>query len=464
LPQWAAWARGWWSSPRAIVASLLWLALWFGINTGPGTLREDPASLMGWAHWARTLGSVLVLPAGLVALATWGRVRLCGPAKCWVVYALVSLAAGFAAPEPLDAAYWAACYLAVVAAGMAFLQLGEPVGRAVSINRLSWVIAAAFLVTLVLFARDTLFASDTGYSAYGRMDTVADMAMSRSSGMARFAAVPGIVALVIALSQRGWKRIVAGAVTVACAWLIYFMQSRGAIVAFFVTGGVVFTLMNRRTRTLGFMAMMVVVLVVLADPGGVVEHVGEHLARGQSAEELRSLTGRTRAWINGWQAVVHSPVWGWGPQADRWLIGEHVHNTYMYALMCGGFVGGAAFVAGLAWAWVLIARAFRCGIAARLGQQTTLVQVTGLMAFFTIRSIPEVCGAMYGVDLMVMMPAILYLGELDRVRVAEARGVHAATRPLPRGGPLPRRSPGSAPPRPPVPTAQPSYAASIPAE
>jgi hypothetical protein len=36
------------------------------------------------------------------------------------------------------------------------------------------------------------------------------------------------------------------------------------------------------------------------------------------------------------------------------------------------------------------------------------------MVFFTMRTMPENCAALYSVDLMVQLPALVYLGELDR--------------------------------------------------
>jgi len=39
----------------------------------------------------------------------------------------------------------------------------------------------------------------------------------------------------------------------------------------------------------------------------------------------------------------------------------------------------------------------------------TLIQVGGVLAFFTLRSIPEVCGSNYAVDYLVMLPAVLYV-------------------------------------------------------
>jgi O-antigen ligase len=111
---------------------------------------------------------------------------------------------------------------------------------------------------------------------------------------------------------------------------------------------------------------------------------------------------------------MESPLVGWGFQADRFLLGQHAHNAYLYALMTSGFVGGTAFVGGLIWAWIIFLQVLRRGTADRLGQKVFLIQVGGLLAFFTVRSIPEVSGAMFGIDLMIMIPVLAYLGILNR--------------------------------------------------
>ena len=54
------------------------------------------------------------------------------------------------------------------------------------------------------------------------------------------------------------------------------------------------------------------------------------------------------------------------------------------------------------------------GFAERFDQKMFLMQTGGILAFFTVRSIPEVCGAMFGVDLVVMVPAVAYLVVLDQ--------------------------------------------------
>ncbi len=75
-------------------------------------------------------------------------------------------------------------------------------------------------------------------------------------------------------------------------------------------------------------------------------------------------------------------------------------------------VGLVPFVLGLGWAWWAAWRAYASNLPAQLGQQAHFAQAVGILAFFTLRSIPEVSGAMSSVDLMVMLPAIAYLAAL----------------------------------------------------
>jgi O-antigen ligase len=174
--------------------------------------------------------------------------------------------------------------------------------------------------------------------------------------------------------------------------------------------------MGVKERRFGAIFLILLGLTLYADviPERKVEQVSEHIFRGQSIEELQTMTGRTKSWEKGWKKVLKSPVWGYGPQADRYLIKEHVHNTYMYALMSSGFAGAAAFAGGLLWAWILFLRAIIRGFADRFGQRMFLIQAGGILAFFTVRSIPEVCGAMFGVDFMVLLPVLAYLVVLDQ--------------------------------------------------
>ena len=402
--------------------ALLWLMLWFSINIGPWVFKTEPTSLLEWLHYIRAFFPFIVL--FFASLLVAGRQSqgggLSGPVRLWLVYGLTGLAACWMSPKPYSAVYWAIAYLSVFAAMNSYLKGQDVVGRAMHLNYLSWLVTTVLLAILMVVARDKLFIQGpsglTGYGIVNRMEMVGEMAMSRSSGMARFAAVPGIVSFVFLWHGRVWKRFLWAILFFFSGVMIYIMQSRGAILGFGFAIAFIMLFLDVHTRWVGALLLVLFGALLLSDmfPEKMGGEVLNHLYRRQSIEELHTLTGRTRAWEYGWQEVMRSPVWGWGFQADRYLIKEHVHNTYLYALMTSGFVGVAAFVGGLGWAWLLFFSNLKSGVADRLGQKVLLIQVGGLLAFFTARSIPEVSGALFGVDFMVMLPILAYLSILDR--------------------------------------------------
>jgi len=406
-------------------SSLLVAMVWLGIDTGPWELRKEPAGLLGWVHAIRTVFPIIVLLFATLVLIgkkkRTGRV-FSAPVRLWLVYGLVGLFACLMSPYPLDAAYWAVAYLSVFAAIKLFLDGPDILERAVYLNYLSWFITTVVLVFLYVMARHVMFVqTPLGLSGYGYiniMPTIVEMSMSRSTGMARFAAIPGIVSFVFLWRGGGRKRILWLALFAFSAVLVYLMQSRGAFFGFASALAFVMLFLGNRTRIIGAVLLTFFLIFLYSDaiPARVVDNVTAFILRGQDVDELKEMTGRTVTWDLGWEEVKRSPVIGWGFQSDRFLLGQHAHNAYLYALMTAGFVGAAAFVAGLIWAWFIFLRVLKRGTADRLGQKVFFIQVGGILAFFTVRSIPEVSGAMFGIDLMLMIPVMAYLGILNRIK------------------------------------------------
>ncbi|MCK6459313.1 MAG: O-antigen ligase family protein, partial [Planctomycetes bacterium] len=199
--------------------------------------------------------------------------------------------------------------------------------------------------------------------------------------------------------------------------LVYWAQSRGSILGLGVALGFCIMFLGRRARWLGAVTVVLFGVGVVGEviPQSWMHDVTRHLTRDTPAEELLTLGGRTATWDRTWDAFAASPVIGSGPQADRYLIHEHVHNAYLYAALQGGLLGLGLFAAGLVAAWRAFFRALRSGVADRLGQRTALIATGAVLAFFTVRSIPEACGAVYAIDLLLMAPAMAYLGALSRL-------------------------------------------------
>ena len=138
--------------------------------------------------------------------------------------------------------------------------------------------------------------------------------------------------------------------------------------------------------------------------------------RGTQGQQLASMSGRTRIFDEAWQLIKAAPLIGYGPQADRRVltIVPNAQNAFLYALLCGGFLGGTGYVGGLVVSWVLLVRALRRRHLMTRVERTTLLQIAGVLAFMTMRSYPENCSALFSVDLLVQLPTMVYLGELDR--------------------------------------------------
>jgi O-antigen ligase len=415
------------------IPAILWLMLWFSINSDPGAIDKEPQDLMELLNAIRAYFQYFVVLIGLVYLIILHKSGniLSGPVRMWLIYGLIGLLATFMSPEPMDAFYWAVAYLSVFLAMYAFMSTDSLIDTAEKLNHFNWIVTTLFLLALVFFARDLLLPiiidqkSAYGYFGEAQMQAIA-MPMSRSSGMARFAAVPALIAFVMLWHSRGIKRLPWIALFIPSIYLIYLMQSRGAIFAMAFAMSFILLFQGKRSRILGIALISLFGLMLLTDilPVEPVNDIKDYIYRGQSEEDFRSMTGRTRAWNNGIETGLESPLLGWGFQADRFLIKDHVHNTYLYAFMTAGFPGLIAFVAGLVWAWALFIKIIWKHKIDNPERKLFLIQASGILAFFTVRSIPEVCGAYFAVDYMIMLPILAYLNILHN-KLEEDAGVKA---------------------------------------
>lgn len=405
---------------RHLSKPTLWILLiWAGVNTGPWHWQDWPVGTRAWIHALRTGFPLLVLAAGLPMLLK-RHAALSGPLKCWILYGFVGLVASLYSLHPYHALYWACNYLAVFAGVGLYLKNAE-LERAQDLNHLSWAITLGILAIMVFVARDALFVrGETGLTAYGVVQRVGDVGgilISRASGFARFAAVPAVAGFAMMWGRGIQNKMAGAAVFLPSALLVWFLQSRGAIFGlafalFFVT-----FFLGKKTRWLAFVGGVLCAFMLWTDSGAKTwaDYVYRHISRGQAIEEMMSMTGRDRAWRHAWPEINDHPFIGQGFQADRFTINEHVHNTYMYALMTAGYIGAGLFCLGLAWAWYLFWKAWKMDWGHEAGQHLHLVQAGGVLAFFTVRSIPEVSGAMYSIDLFLMASAIAYLTMLKKM-------------------------------------------------
>lgn len=286
---------------------ILWAALWLAIGTGPWNLSFD-GDITDRINAVRASFPLLALGIAAVGLALSKRQH--GPTTVemgFLLYGLVMFVSTLPVDPWFDYAYWAFAFCGAMAVTQFALTGNDPVQAARQLNWISWLIATILLVVLTIFARDALFneSVSSGYGIINQVTTFYGVAMSRSSGLSRLAAVPAIIALVYIFRGRGLGRLIAGVVFACACYIVWFMQSRGTLFA--LLGTFLFTLFLGGTiaRRVGFTLGIAVLLFWLAGSlsGGLLEDLWQHATRGTGGEGFQTMSGRPDIWQNAFDAI-----------------------------------------------------------------------------------------------------------------------------------------------------------------
>ncbi len=238
--------------------------------------------------------------------------------------------------------------------------------------------------------------------------------LSRASGVARWAAVSGLVCLVRAYHTRRPSLIAffLGAAAVSF-FIVYRMQSRGAV--FGSVAALLFALLissRMRRYALPFAVVSLVAIILMVSPATFSNQITSYLERGQTREQFLNMTGRTRAYEHGLAAFQDAPLFGRGQWTDRLVIGEHVHNSYLQAMLNGGIFGAIPYFASWVAGWMLLFRLQKKRARLSPEDRICVLESGTVMMFFTVRAIPETTTASFSVDLLVMVAVYVYLESL----------------------------------------------------
>ena len=398
------------------VSIVLWLMLWANINSGPWDFK-NPTGVLGYVHAIRAgLPFLAIFVAGTIIAA---RGALSGfswfsPVRLMAIYGLVGLGSSLFSARPVQALYWASLYLSVFVVLESFIARPDLLKHANQLVIANWFIVGLYALVIVIVGRNEMFGEGhklIGYGIVHRIPTVAGMAMSRSSGIGRFAAIPAIIAFSRILNGKGSLRFLWGVPLAVFTAVVITMQSRGAVFGF--AAAICAVLLLHRTNVRMIFLMALIIFGAIYIDNRIPDRTVKYIYRGQDRVEFLTLTGRTHTWEKGWELFKESPLVGLGPQADRYsLHGVHMHNAYLYALSQSGFLGTIPFVAALFIAWLQFGRLVRKRNDMPEHQRLLLIESGAVFAFFTIRSIPESSAAFFGVDLLVVAPILAYINTL----------------------------------------------------
>lgn len=393
-----------------------WALLWGGLNARPELLFIGD-TLLERLHGARAM---LPLLGGYLAMLWWllREPRIWAPwtaMGAFCLYALVGLIVSpVVSPAPWIALYWAGAF----ASTLAVLALaGESADRLRQILRFNWLALGGICVAMALVALSapTPEGQVSWYDLPVRVRYIAGMPMVRPTGIARYAAVLGLLAWSRLLFSPRWAgRAGWAALLMLCAGVLAVCQSTGALLGFGVGAGLILVL--RR----GWWWAVAAGLVTLAAGLALDERLIELLSRGKTLQTLWS--GRPDIWSAGVHLFLSSPLLGCGFHADRlllpWPYKAHISNAWLHAAAQAGVIGFTVFAA----AWLLTIQSVRRALAhAAAVDRSRLVEVTGVIMFLAVRTLFESSGAFFGIDWLLLAPVVAYVQRAARPAVSAER-------------------------------------------
>ncbi len=459
----------------AVFPLVFWAALLLSLQAGSVRDILRPGNLRDFIQGLRAiLPFTAVVLAAVLVLARLSRHRqsglsLFGPLGLTAIYGLVGVVSALLSPDGTMALYWAAAYLTVPLVLWAIIWGPDALGSARRVINFNWLIiilasAALFAVALAflhlgsIITTPSLWLDCTLYNPFGGPAHAPSQGESwyavtsgvlRPTGVGRYAAIAAIIALG-GMWQRG-RWFLWGPALAASLILLLTSGARGAFVGF-AGGAALVVLLYAGKKAIAAGALAVIVLAPLVwvtgvhqdfvagcirppkegvtqaevqqlissqgDPGS---QASQQLAEDYRAKRLvppdvLGLSGRTAVWEKGWDLFKQSPFLGWGFHADRLLLGTHMHNTLLHALIQTGLIGTVPFMAGLVWAWLLQIKALRNRAQLPGVHRHLVIQVAGVLAFLSLRAIPESTGAFFGVDWLLLAPLLLYLQLVNQKR------------------------------------------------
>ncbi len=385
-----------------MIITILWIMIWGGLFTG----LYNVSAAMFSSPLAMFQGLRAFLPLfALYAAVIWmmmARIKLpvlSNPVGLLFYYAAVGLAVSFFSPDRNTALYWGGLYLSPVLLTWLITSGNE------ALETLKRIITANYILCGVFFSILLPGALEHGLTGPYRImfyELPFGLGLIRANGVGRFALVILIISAVRIILGRSIKRyvwILPGAFSV---FLLFQTQSRTALLGLAVAGVLLVHMLGLRWQFLFLIPAATYVLY----------RAGFQQRAHESLDQLVDLTGREFTWEQALAQVKQSPFLGWGFHADRILLeSQHIHNSYLHALMHGGIIGLAFFAAAVITLWIVVLKnrilvRIRSG---ELARDVVLIESVMILGFLTSRSFFESTAAFYGVDLLLFVPAAAYV-------------------------------------------------------
>jgi hypothetical protein len=314
-------------------------------------------------------------------------------------FAVGALSSVFLSMNRVTALYWACEYVAPLLVVWVAMEMPDPLEvlrKILYLNNIIIVLIFAAIVPEVL----RIGGSDERFSQFYRLPF--NLGEMRANGVGRFALVTIIIASTYLICRSGKRKIVWGILLMPALFMLAQTRSRTSLLGLAISGVLLVLILGVDLRFL-VIAPAATYLVYLS---GIKWRLHGHV------ERILFLTGRDYTWRKGLAQIEHSPFLGWGFHADRLMLNsEHMHNSYLHSAIHAGVFGAGLFLAAIVSIWVLILRSDLLRRIRRVegSDLPLLMQSVLIIGFLTSRSFFESTAAFYGVDLLLLVPAMAYI-------------------------------------------------------
>ena len=447
----------------ALLPLILWLMLVLSLQAGSVRNIASPDSKFILLQGLRATLPLFAASLAVIIMAFKMRrqppekILFLGPLGLAAVYGLVGVLASTLSPDGFLALYWSAAYLSVPLVLWAIVwgpNTLDWITRVIDLNLLIIIFGAA-----AVFALGLIKLNFGGFilnpSSWFDCDPQAWFNVTsqyiRDTAVGRYAAIAAIIALSRIWNPR-WRSIWV-LIFLASLILLLYSSARTAMVGFAVAAPFVVLLSGGTRAALGSIIVVAVLVPVLWATGIHQTYLDNCIFRtnkivgqttggntvasplpgglnpldtqvqvpggtnipgiGRVPPKFFEFTGRTKVWRQALDLFTDSPLLGYGFHADRLLLGTHAHNSLVHSLIQTGLLGAIPFMAALLLGWILLFRSLRQLNQLAVAHKILVIQIAGIFAFLSIRTVTESTGAFFGVDWIILGPLLLYVGVLD---------------------------------------------------
>jgi O-antigen ligase len=299
------------------------------------------------------------------------------------------------------------------------------------------LIAIIFTISIILLGKallDDEFTSIYWYNAISPGKIIfenTDLSYPRITGIARSLAVANILIVIFFLKEKNFERRIAlAALSTIIGIIIWSAQSRGAILCYFsVLFIIIFLYKEKKILNKIFLFLFLFILPIATLSISNIFYKNKILANvkydsnGEKVSPINqsrftqlklNSSGRIDLWSNSLTLYNKNKIFGYGPQADRFLLplsgpegfGNNVSNGYIYSFLSGGYPGVIIFLAISINIFLVIYKNLFIKKIFNNNNKISIKIATMILVFFLIRSFFENSYALFSIDFLLILVSL----------------------------------------------------------